>query len=67
METWYRFNWRRPQMGQIVWVLTRRLKKPQLREFIFSVSGAHVWYPGMWCGDNDLWCNPKVPKMPKTR
>ena len=68
MNTWNRFGDKQPHSHRIVWVLTRRMKKPEVREFSLAEDLAHLdWTPGGVCKPDDLWCEPVPPKMPTTR
>ena len=66
---WHRYSEKRPKAESIVWVLTKRLKKPQLRRYRTAYERAN---PGEWSyggrvRPNDLWCAPECPPMPKER
>ena len=68
MTTWNRFEDKQPKSYRIVWVLTRRMKTPELRTFtreddLYSSDRM----PGTFCKADDLWCEAEPPTMPTTR
>src|SRR3990167_4170742 len=57
MGSWNRLEDKQPKVNRAVWVLTRRMKKPEVRVFSLAEDLAHLdWTPGGVCKPDDLWC-----------
>ena len=65
---WHRYSEKRPKSEAIVWVLTKRMRKPELRrhEAPYKLDRYSLgrWEFGGRCQQNDLWCEAEVPPMP---
>lgn len=63
---WHRYGDKRPKAEQTVWVLTKRMKAPELRTYQapYARGNPGDWSPGGGCRPDDLWCEPIVPEMP---